>query len=273
MIGVAFELTGTLVRETGLERAASFELVQRLSAERNAPFDDARAAETCKRAFALEDERGPAQAAFVDAVRGFLAEPAPASVLLSRFRQIAMQLVPGCIEPLPGARETLAHITALQIPCAILTNGWSSIEQRKARSLGFEGPVLVSEDTGRRKPERAAFESLSDALALPPERIWYAGSDPLEVAAAAQTGLHGVWLRTQRRDFPGELETPEHTIERIDEILDILREPYTRSLLGLRYVLHNALAWRQGHFVPGLEYGLNDPASVSHVMPLQSDGP
>jgi putative hydrolase of the HAD superfamily len=275
MIGVAFDLTGTLLRDTGLERAACIELLRRLSDERGLAFDESCASEVCdvcERLFAFEHELAPSAAPFVDAVQAFLGEPAPARVLLSRFRQTAMQLVPSRAELLPRARETLAQIASLGIPCAILTNGWSSVEQRKARHLGFEGPVLVSEDTGWRKPEQAAFKSLSAALALPPDRIWYIGDDPLEdVAGAARAGLHSVWLRPPGATFPSGIEKPEHTIERIDEVLALLCEPYTRSLLGLRYVLHRALAWRQGHFVPGAEYGLNDPASLTHVMPLAVD--
>ncbi|MGP6156450.1 MAG: HAD family hydrolase [Vulcanimicrobiaceae bacterium] len=272
MIGVAFDLSGTLVRGAGLERAAFLELLRRLSAEHGPAFDDARAAEACAQAFTAEDERGPAQTALVEAANAFLGETAPARVLLSRFRQVAVQRIPNGAEPLPEARETLAHIASLGIPCAILTNGWSSLEQHKARGLGFTGPVLVSEDTGRRKPECAAFESLAAVLALPLDRIWFVGDDPYEdVTGAAQAGLHAIWLRPPGAPLPAGAAEPEHAIERIGEILSLLSEPYTRSLLGLRYLLHSTLAWRQGHFIPGIEYGLNDPASLTHVMPARSD--
>jgi HAD superfamily hydrolase (TIGR01509 family) len=271
MIGVAFDLTGTLLPDTGLERAACRELLQRLSDERGSSFDELRAfkvCDLCERAFAFENDFARSRAAFVDAVQAFVGESVPARVVLSRFRQIAVQLVASQAEPLPGARDVLAQIVSLGIPCAILTNGWSSIEQRKARHLGFEGPVLVSEDIGFCKPDRAAFAVLSNALALPPDRIWYVGDDPAEdVAGAGRAGLQNVWLRAPGAVFPSGLHEPDHTIDRIDEVLDLLCEPYTRSLLGLRYVLHSALAWRQGYFMPGAEYGLNDPASLTHLMP------
>jgi FMN phosphatase YigB (HAD superfamily) len=179
--------------------------------------------------------------------------------------------VPGRIEPLPRARETLAQIGSLGVPCAILTNGWSSIEQRKATQLGFAGPVLVSEDIGCRKPQEAAFAALSRALGLPPDRIWYVADDPEDIAGAARAGLHTVWLRPSGAAFPSEFEAPEHAIERVDEVLALLAEPYARSLLGLRYVLHSTLSWRPGHFVPGAEYGLNAPASLEHVMPAPKE--
>ena len=91
------------------------------------------------------------------------------------------------------------------------------------------------------------------------------------MGGAAQAGLRTVWLRSAGTAYPPNLAAPDHAIERIEEVLAILSEPYTRSLLGLRYVLHNALAWRLGHFVPGVEYGLNDPASLTHVLPRESD--
>jgi HAD superfamily hydrolase (TIGR01509 family) len=271
MIGVAFDLTGTLLRDTGLEQAAARELLRQLSEERGLSFDELRASEVgdlCKRSFAFENDFARSSAVFVDAVQAYIAEPAPPAVVLSRFRQIAVQLVPSQTEPLPGARETLAQIASLGIPCAILTNGWSAIEQRKARYLGFAGPVLVSEDIGFCKPHRAAFAALAETLALPPDRIWYVGGDPaVDVAGAGKAGLQSVWLRSEDAVFPSGLREPEHTIERIDDVLELLSEPYTRSLLGLRYVLHSSLEWRQGHFMPGVEYGLNDPASLTHLMP------
>jgi FMN phosphatase YigB (HAD superfamily) len=103
--------------------------------------------------------------------------------------------------------------------------------------------VLVAEDIGAWKPARPAFDALVATLALPPDRIWYVGDDPrVDVDGASQAGLRTVWFRPAGTTYPPHLAAPDHAIERIEEVLAILSEPYTRSLLSLRYVLHNALA-------------------------------
>jgi len=273
MIGIAFDLTGTLVADDGLEYKAFVRLLERLSGERGGAFEKERAAAAADRFIsALGQAPGEMEAILGGEASRFLGERPPAGVLTARFRQIATALVPQVVRVLPGARETLQRIVSLRIPCAVLTNGPSTIEQHRAKLLGFEGPVLVSEDIGAWKPARQAFDALVATLALPPDRIWYVGDDPhVDVVGAAQAGLHTVWLRSAGTAYPPNLAAPDHAIERLEEVLAILSEPYTRSLLGLRYILHNALAWRQGHFVPGVEYGLNDPASLTHVLPRESD--
>jgi FMN phosphatase YigB (HAD superfamily) len=278
MFGVAFDLSGTLVADDGLEHEAFVGLLERLSNERlpsehGGTFDKKSAIAAADRFIrALEQDPSKLTALLAAEVSGFLGEQPPPRVLAARFRQIATALLPGAVRALPGARETLQRIASLRIPCAVLTNGVSTIEQHRAKYVGFEGPVLVSEDIGASKPTSQAFDALVATLALPPDRIWYVGDDPqIDVSGASQSALRTVWIRPAGTTYPPNLAGPDHAIEKIEEVLAILSEPYTRSLLGLRYVLHSALAWRQGHFVPGAEYGLNDPASLTHVLPRQSD--
>jgi HAD superfamily hydrolase (TIGR01509 family) len=273
MIGIAFDLTGTLVADDGLEHKAFVRLLERLSSERGDVFDTESGTASADRFICALEQQPDEMAAILAGEAGrFLGEQPSAAVLAARFRQIATALVPDAARVLNGTRETLQRISSLRIPCAVLTNGLSTIEQCRAKWVGFEGPVLVAEDIGARKPARQAFDALVATLALPPDRIWYVGDDPqVDVDGASQAGLRTVWIRPAGTTYPPDLAAPDHAIERIEEVLAILSEPYTRSLLSLRYVLHNALAWRQGHFVPGVEYGLNDPASLTHVLPRQSD--
>ena len=72
----------------------------------------------------------------------------------------------------------LAAIAALGLPTAILTNGWSPLQEEKARLVGFSGTVLASDAIGARKPEPEAFAMLARALDTPADRIAYVGDDP-----------------------------------------------------------------------------------------------
>jgi FMN phosphatase YigB (HAD superfamily) len=155
----------------------------------------------------------------------------------------------------------LRQLEALAIPHAILTNGWIALTRAKAEAVGFSGTVLVSDaPRGVSKPQETAFAALAAVLGLPPDRIWYVGTDPrVDMAAAQKAGFNAVWLCPDEHGapFPPDLPPPAHIIRRLDELLEILREPYTRSLLGLRYILHNVLEWPPGSFAAGgVEYGL-----------------
>lgn len=265
MFAVAFGLAGTLTIPDRLEYEACIALLRELSARSGAAFDEPRARRLAAELFpddALERDARPQ--ALAEAVCAFLAAPLPANAVLGRFRQVADARAPSLVEPLPETRLTLARIASLNVPAAVLCNGWSRIGRRRAACAGFAGPVLVSEDLGAAKPALPAFEALIAAFALPPDRIWYVGSDPrADIDGAAAAGLHAIWLNPNDAPYPADLRPPARTIRRIDEMLPALCEEYTRSLLGLRYVMHSALAWRRGHFVPGVEYGLNDPETTS----------
>jgi putative hydrolase of the HAD superfamily len=144
----------------------------------------------------------------------------------------------------------LEQLRSAGVMQAILTNGLRASAFAKARAIGFDGKIVASEDTGFRKPDPQAFRALIDSLALPPECIWYLGTDyRMDIEPARAAGMNAVWLTDDAAASPP-------AVRRMEEFLDVVQEPYTRSLLGLRYIMHNALAWRPGHFVPGEEYGL-----------------
>jgi hypothetical protein len=149
----------------------------------------------------------------------------------ARFRQIASQLAPECVSLRPGTARVLEEVHKLGVPVAVLARGLSGIEESKARIAGYVGPLVVSEDVGDAS-DVALFGALAAALSLPAEAIWYATADRNEADAAAACGFNVVPIS-----------------ETVDEVLEAIREPYTRSLLGLRYVMRTALEWRPGHVV------------------------
>jgi HAD superfamily hydrolase (TIGR01509 family) len=258
LFAVGFSLEGTLVKAPGLERLA----FERLCAETVASSDAALDIEAVERAFGenrdgLTNGGEALNECIVQAMRAATGVEGTARALAARYRQIAGQIAAEIVEPLPGAERTLRELQALSVPLAILANGLSSSERRKAQAVGFAGELVVSEDTGVKKPDPRAFAALVEALGFPAECIWYLGSDfELDIKPALAAGLNVVWLAQEQRDTISELEHTPHVIHQTDELLELIKEPYTRSMLGLRYIMHDALAWRPGHFVPGEEYGL-----------------
>jgi FMN phosphatase YigB (HAD superfamily) len=239
MIAIGFALGGTLVRAEAIEGEAFRRLCHELAGSNPAPdpalVDEAFAGEPD--VLAAEGEAlAPLLARLVSRV--FRREPSPA-VVAARFRQLAAGVAAECAEPLPGVARVLVELDRLAVPKAILTNGLSSVERAKASALQFAGKVLVSEEIGARKPSPAAFAALAREFALPVECIWYVGADQgTDTRPAAAVGMH--------------------PIERVDAVLDAIREPYSRSALSLRYIMRTALEWRPGHFVAPDEPPLRD---------------
>jgi FMN phosphatase YigB (HAD superfamily) len=263
MFAVAFALSALSSPEP-TERRAFVELLRAFTQAYNMPFDQARAERLGAELFPAGDgELDGDPRALVDAVTAFVREPVPFAPLIARFRQLGEKAARAATPAARESRLTLERIASLGVPSAILCNGWGRIAQAKAFSAGFAGPVLVSEEIGAAKPAPAAFDALVADVRLPADRVWYVGTDPRrDVDAARAAGMLAIWLNPSGASYPLGLAAPASTIRRLDEILPPLCEEYTRSLLGLRYLLHSALAWREGHFVPGVEYGLNDPSSA-----------
>ena len=248
MFAVAFALNGTLANAPALERTAFARLCKEVADSAAVRVDTIgmdRAFEQQQRAFT--DGGAALNESIVASIIEATGIAGLANVLSARYRQIAGQTARELTRPLPGAVEMLQQLQLLGVPAAILTNGLSTAEQAKARVMGFTGDVIVSENTGVKKPDVRAFGALLNALHLPAECVWYLASDfESDVRPARTVGMRGVWLSPD--SGPG-------TVRNFDEFLELIKEPYTRSLLGLRYIMRSALEWRPGHFVSAEDYG------------------
>jgi HAD superfamily hydrolase (TIGR01549 family) len=155
-------------------------------------------------------------------IAGFFERFTPGSNVLDvtgQFRDAVVAAAPDHIQALPGATEMLAKLDEMGVPYALLTNGWSPLQEEKARLIGFRGPVFVSERIGVRKPSPDAFGFLAKHFELPYDSIWYVGDDPAtDCAGARNLGMTAVWFDWENRSYPGELPKPDHVIHSLDEI-------------------------------------------------------
>lgn len=87
-------------------------------------------------------------------------------------------------------KETLAALKEGGLKLGVLSD---FPPETKLAHLGLAGlwdTVLCSEQIGRLKPDRAAFEELVRRMDLPPEHILYVGNSvPYDIAGARQAGL------------------------------------------------------------------------------------
>jgi HAD superfamily hydrolase (TIGR01509 family) len=160
-----------------------------------------------------------------DAVDGFMRERgAPDSRTWSEFyKGLCLEMVPAFVIPQPDARMMLRALRERGISTGILTNGWSPLQQCKARRVEFQGPVVVSSDLGIQKPELSAFQALADALNAPLEEIAYVGDAPeSDVAGALRAGMPAVWLDAEGVKYPEALPRPTEVIHTLAELLALV---------------------------------------------------
>ncbi|TMW70104.1 HAD family hydrolase [Alteribacter natronophilus] len=100
--------------------------------------------------------------------------------------------------PFPGLEamlETLAPSFAL----GIVSNGRTDFQRANIESLGITGffnSILISEEEGLSKPDKAIFERACERLGTEPEQCLFIGDHPEnDVAAAERAGMKGVWIR------------------------------------------------------------------------------
>ncbi|MBV9440446.1 MAG: HAD family hydrolase, partial [Candidatus Eremiobacteraeota bacterium] len=131
-------------------------------------------------------------------------------------------LVDPLVRPIDGAPELVASLRARGIATAVLTNGWTPLQQKKiARALGADAfpLVLVSDALGAIKPQRAAFDALVHALGAPRERVWYVGDNARgDVGGALAAGLRAVWFDAEGAAYPGDLPPPTLRITALREV-------------------------------------------------------
>jgi FMN phosphatase YigB (HAD superfamily) len=219
-IAIGFDFDHTLGIDNKLERTVALRWLADLAAKNGLAYSvaDAEAAiDEVLHSYRQSDRS-------IDSfIAGFFERFAPAGTAVmdaaSGFRDAVIVAAPDHIEALPGAGEMLAELDRLGVPYALLTNGWSPLQEEKARLIAFRGPVFVSERIAARKPSREAFAMLSKHFELPFERIWYVGDDPeMDCAGSHNWGLTAVWFDWEGRSYPPGLARPDHVIHALEEL-------------------------------------------------------
>ena len=220
--GFGFDFDHTLGRDNGLERKAFFNY----AAELGCAFDEhgAPAAHDIDRA--LETVRS-GERTLDDAIPAFYRDHCGiGSATAERWKEHCFALVPQLVEPSPGAVDLLHALRRKQIPSAILTNGWTPLQQMKiAQALGADAvsTILVSDELGALKPSRRAFAALLDAMHLPAARVAYVGDNPsVDVGGALAAGMQAVWVDVDGLVYPQDVPAPTLRVKGLGELRELI---------------------------------------------------
>jgi FMN phosphatase YigB (HAD superfamily) len=185
-------------------------------------------------AFALDDTLAAATESVDPVALRFAEEAGP---------DVARAVEAQRIAPRPGALRVVRELEALAVPLAILASGPADVARRTAELLWFAGPVVVGEHPSG-VPAPSAFAALCAHFALPAECVWYiTGRSEADARGACAAGLRGVFIDPAAVDAPEPDARGLRRIAAIGDVLDLLRGPYTRSALNMRYLMRTVLDW------------------------------
>lgn len=104
---------------------------------------------------------------------------------------------------------------------AAMTNGNADIYRT---SLGFLFDYSISaEEVGAAKPDSLMFKALIDLSGITASEILYVGDHPVhDIEGAHKMGISNVWLNRQLLNWPHEVLKPDHTVQSLYEILELL---------------------------------------------------
>jgi FMN phosphatase YigB (HAD superfamily) len=216
MTAIGFDFDHTLGVDNGLEREAYYRYAQELGR----PIDrsDVRVRDEIE---ALLTRFRAGEITLAEAVIEFGRRHALATDV-ARYRTICYGLVEELVQPVDGARETIAALRERGVRLGILTNGWSPLQQKKiARALGDQAiePILVSDQLPAPKPATTAFEALVAALGADGGDVWYVGDNPVnDVGGALEAGLRAVWFDWEGVVYPEDLAPPTRRIGSLREL-------------------------------------------------------
>jgi HAD superfamily hydrolase (TIGR01509 family) len=224
--GIGFDLDHTLAIDNRLERVAFLQLLEVLLDEGGRTVGTL--SDEIDDIDQLLAQQRHGDFSIDDAVRRFVSRHRvePVSHHVEWYRRRAIEMIPHFVVPLPGVKAALDVLRERGISVAILTNGWNPLQAGKAECVRFDGPILVSSELGEQKPAPSAFRRLLEALGAEPQETWYVGDNPQsDVAGAHAAGMQAIWMNWERKEYPGELAPPEHTIADFYELLELLPRP------------------------------------------------
>ncbi len=217
MIAVGFDFDHTLGIDHALERRA----LVAYAAELGRPLDPRDDGIEATLEEVLASFRA-AETSCEEMIERFAALIGVRGARAERWRDICYGLVDELVEPVDGAHETLQLLRRHGVPLAVLTNGWTPLQQKKiARALGegVVGTILVSDALHVLKPSRAAFDALVAALGVPRDQVWYVGDNvDADVGGALAAGLRAVWFDGDGRSYPQDAPPPTLRITRLREL-------------------------------------------------------
>jgi HAD superfamily hydrolase (TIGR01549 family) len=149
-------------------------------------------------------------------------EESVAAPLAEELRRIHMARVREVTKAPPARIEAMKKI-AIEHRLGLISNfDDSETGHQIMRDTGIRElftAVIISADTGYRKPNPLIFKKLLNAMRLEPADILFVGDTPLDdVVGSKGVGMHSAWIRTRNRELPEGVPAPDLIIQDLAEL-------------------------------------------------------
>jgi HAD superfamily hydrolase (TIGR01509 family) len=120
-------------------------------------------------------------------------DPGVAEQLRRRHAEEYAKLLPQ-VEPLPGARELLADLTAMKVKWAIATSGAIETAKPALDMLGIPAgiPIITRDRVARAKPDPDLFLEAGKELKIDPSQAMVVGDSVWDMLAARRANYLGI---------------------------------------------------------------------------------
>ena len=109
---------------------------------------------------------------------------------------------------------------------------------RTVRELESLGIPLVTLDA-----PAGTSAAIAERFGLPPECVWYVTPREPDALAARGAGLNAILIDPHGTPASEPDARGLYVADRLSGMLEIVRVPYTRSALNMRYIMRTVLAW------------------------------
>lgn len=125
--------------------------------------------------------------------------------------------------PFPGAIDSLRYFKEAGIRLALVTNGEAESQRQKIERFdlsSFFDCILIEGEVGVGKPDERVFRRALDRLQSTSAEAWMIGDNlDLDVSAAQQLGLLGIWVDSSDSGLPEDSEViPDCIVQSISEL-------------------------------------------------------
>ncbi len=137
------------------------------------------------------------------------------------------------MKPYPQVKPTLRKLKDMGLKLAIVSDApkikaW--IRLAYLDMVDYFDIVLTIDDFKERKPSKESFDMVLKNLNIKPEEAIFVGDHPLrDIVGANRAGItsvlskYGLWKDMEMNENPTEEEKPDHIIEKIEDLLEIVK--------------------------------------------------
>ncbi len=146
-----------------------------------------------------------------------------------QLNQAFLEAMADICQLLPGAKALLDSLKD-KVKMGIITNGFTALQQIRLERTGLSGyfqPLVISEQVGVAKPDKAIFEHALKQMQQPNRKqVLMVGDNPhSDIQGGINAGIDTCWLNREQKTLPQGIQ-PKHQVSSLQELQDWLHSSH-----------------------------------------------